>query len=60
MTEERALEMLSHAEAAEEPLGLCPDTHKPVYLKVGRFGPYVRAATPRTKRNPRTLRCSRG
>jgi DNA topoisomerase-1 len=26
---------------AEEPLGIHPDTHKPVYLKQGRFGPYV-------------------
>jgi DNA topoisomerase-1 len=36
-----ALAMLDKASAAEEPLGICPDTHKPVYLKMGRFGPYV-------------------
>jgi DNA topoisomerase-1 len=37
----KALEMLSSASQAEEPLGTCPETSKPVYLKVGRFGPYV-------------------
>ena len=36
-----ALEMLDKAAQAEEPLGICPDTHKPVFLKTGRFGPYV-------------------
>ena len=41
VTLERALELLSQAQQAEEPLGYCPETNKPVYLKVGRFGPYV-------------------
>ena len=36
-----ALEMLDQAAQGEEPLGVCPQTNKPVYLKVGRFGPYV-------------------
>jgi DNA topoisomerase-1 len=36
-----ALELLEQAKKADEPLGMCPDTGKPVYLKVGRFGPYV-------------------
>ena len=33
VTRESALEMLARAQAAEEPLGMCPDTGKPVYLK---------------------------
>jgi DNA topoisomerase I len=41
LTRERALEMLEQASVGEEPLGIHPDTHKPVYLKQGRFGPYV-------------------
>jgi DNA topoisomerase-1 len=41
LTLEKALEMLASASQAEEPLGTCPETGKPVYLKVGRFGPYV-------------------
>jgi DNA topoisomerase-1 len=41
MTLEKALSMLEQASVGEEPLGVHPDTHKPVYLKQGRFGPYV-------------------
>jgi DNA topoisomerase-1 len=36
-----AVEMLDKAQQGDEPLGICPDTHKPVFVKVGRFGPYV-------------------
>ena len=39
--------------------GIAPETGKPVYLKIGRFGPYVQRGNPRMKRSPRTLRCSR-
>jgi DNA topoisomerase I len=41
LTLDSAVEMLGKAEQGDEPLGLCPDTHKPVFVKVGRFGPYV-------------------
>src|SRR5262249_14138605 len=37
MTLERALHLLDQAGVGEEPLGICPDTHQPVYLKQGRF-----------------------
>ena len=40
-----ALELLDQSELGDEPLGICPDTHKPVYLKIGRFGPYVQRGT---------------
>ncbi len=36
-----AKELLENSQAAEEPLGLCPETQRPVYIKQGRFGPYV-------------------
>ncbi len=36
-----ALELLEKSEKGEEPIGICPDTNKPVFLKIGRFGPYV-------------------
>jgi DNA topoisomerase I len=38
--------MLEQASVSQEPLGICPDTHKPVYLKQGRFGPYVHRGAP--------------
>ncbi len=41
LTKARVEELLAQAAQGEEPLGICPDSHKPVYLKVGRFGPYV-------------------
>ncbi|MFN9230893.1 MAG: type I DNA topoisomerase [Planctomycetota bacterium] len=42
----KALEMLNQAQVGEEPLGYCPETGRPVYLKQGRFGPYVQLAVP--------------
>ena len=41
MTLEKALELLESASREDEPLGSDPETGKPVYAKVGRFGPYV-------------------
>ncbi|MCL2347432.1 MAG: type I DNA topoisomerase [Planctomycetaceae bacterium] len=41
LTLEAALGMLSKAEQGDTPLGTCPDTGKPIFVKVGRFGPYV-------------------
>ena len=41
LTLEKALEMLEKAAVGDEPLGQCPQTGKPVFLKTGRFGPYV-------------------
>jgi DNA topoisomerase-1 len=43
---EKALELLNQAQVGEEPLGYCPETGRPVYLKQGRFGPYVQLAVP--------------
>ncbi|MCL2622035.1 MAG: type I DNA topoisomerase [Planctomycetaceae bacterium] len=40
-----ALELLDKAEQGDTPLGTCPDSGKPVYVKVGRFGPYVQRGT---------------
>jgi DNA topoisomerase-1 len=49
----RALEMLTQGQREDEPLGQCPETGKPVYLKTGRFGPYVQlgAADDEDKKN---------
>ncbi|GHT13583.1 DNA topoisomerase 1 [Planctomycetales bacterium] len=58
LTYEKALELLEAAQRTEEPLGIDPDTHKPVYLKVGRFGPYIQlgAADDDDKRNASLLK----
>jgi DNA topoisomerase-1 len=58
VTLEMALELLDRASQADEPLGHCPETDKPVYLKTGRFGPYVQLgdSDDQEKRNASLLR----
>ena len=41
MTLEKAVELLDRSEQTEQPLGICTETGRPIYVKVGRFGPYV-------------------
>ena len=38
---DKALELLEQGQGVDEPIGRYPETGQPVYLKVGRFGPYV-------------------
>jgi DNA topoisomerase-1 len=58
LTLEKALELLEHGQKEDEPLGPCPETQKPVYLKQGRFGPYVQLgeADDPDKKNASLLR----
>jgi DNA topoisomerase-1 len=41
VTLEKAIELLENASRDDEPLGTHPETQKPIYVKAGRFGPYV-------------------
>ena len=41
VTVELAIESLQQAALADEPLGADPQTGQPIFLKTGRFGPYV-------------------
>ena len=52
LTLDKALELLGKAEQGEEPLGYCPETGKPVFLKLGRFGPYVQRGTAEDGEKP--------
>ncbi|MCL2306139.1 MAG: type I DNA topoisomerase [Planctomycetaceae bacterium] len=49
---EKAMEILNQTTQAEEPLGYCPNTEKPVFLKVGRFGPYIQRGTSEDEEKP--------
>jgi len=60
LTLESALEMLDKAGQGDEPLGLCPDTHKPVFVKVGRFGPYVQRGTAEDDEKPQNASLLKG
>jgi DNA topoisomerase-1 len=60
LTLERALKMLTQVAQAEEPLGTCPQTGKLVYLKIGRFGPYVQRGTPDGDEKPQNASLLRG
>jgi len=61
VTLKAALKLLDQAQLAEEPLGICPDTKKPVYLKVGRFGPYIqRGSTDEEEEKPQNAGLLKG
>lgn len=60
LTLSAALDMLDKAGLAEEPLGICPDTHKPVFLKIGRFGPYVQRGTAEDDEKPQNASLLKG
>ncbi len=60
VTIESALELLEKASVADQPLGTCPETHKPVYLKVGRFGPYVQRGEKDDEEKPKNASLLKG
>ncbi len=57
---EKAAELLDAAQQGDEPLGVCPDTGKPVFVKVGRFGPYVQRGTPDDEEKPKNASLLKG
>ena len=60
ITVEKAVELLEQAAKADEPLGTCPDTGKPVYLKSGRFGPYVQRGSREDDEKPKNASLLKG
>jgi len=55
-----ALQMLEKASAGQQPLGICPQTNKPVYLKVGRYGPYVQLGDQSDGQKPHSVGLLKG
>lgn len=55
-----ALDMLDKAAQGDEPLGHCPETGKPVYLKLGRFGPYVQRGDASDDEKPQNASLMKG
>ena len=60
LTLKRAVEMLDKGQREDEPLGHCPDTNKPVYLKTGRFGPYVQLGAASDEEKPKNASLMKG
>jgi DNA topoisomerase-1 len=57
---DKALELLEKAAVGDEPLGTCPETGKPVYLKTGRFGPYVQRGSSEDEGKPQNASLLKG
>jgi DNA topoisomerase-1 len=60
ITLSKALELLANAAKGDEPLGHCPETGKPVFLKTGRFGPYVQLGHPDDEEKPKNAGLLKG
>ncbi len=64
MTVERAAELIAAGERAGMPIGQHPETNEPVYVKTGRFGPYVQLGDPdpdkKVKTKPKMVSLLRG
>ncbi len=48
-----AIELLEQAKVVEDPLGDDPESGRPVYIKQGRFGPYVQLGSPDDEEKPK-------
>jgi DNA topoisomerase-1 len=60
LTVEAAVAMLEQAAQNEQPLGQCPETGKPVFVRVGRFGPYVQRGTQEDEEKPKNASLLKG
>ncbi len=60
MTYNRALELIEQAQRAEEPLGFDPESGKPIFIKSGRFGPYVQRGLPEDEEKPQNASLLKG
>jgi DNA topoisomerase-1 len=56
----KALELLENAAIGDQPVGHCPDTGKPVYVKTGRFGPYVQLGNSDDEEKPKNASLLKG
>jgi DNA topoisomerase-1 len=60
LTVPMALDLLDKAQQGDQPLGDCPETGKPVFLKTGRFGPYVQRGTADDEEQPKKASLLKG
>ncbi|MFO7607825.1 MAG: type I DNA topoisomerase [Candidatus Krumholzibacteriia bacterium] len=60
LTEQKAIELLNQHELADEPLGVDPETGKPIYAKVGPYGPYLQLGDAEGDRKPKRVGLGKG
>ena len=60
LTLAKALELLDAGQHDDEPLGNCPETNRPVYLKQGRFGPYIQLGASDDDEKPKNASLLKG
>lgn len=60
LTADKAIELLDKAAQQDVPLGYCPETNKPVFLKVGRYGPYVQLGMAEGDERPKNASLLKG
>ena len=60
MTLDAALKLLDQAAEGEKPLGHDPATGKPIFIKTGRFGPYVQMGLPDEEEKPKNASLMKG
>ncbi|WDI41275.1 type I DNA topoisomerase [Bremerella sp. P1] len=56
----KAMDILEQSEKGEEPMGEHPETGKPIYLKTGRFGPYVQMGSSDDDEKPKNASLLKG
>lgn len=60
LTLEKAKELLEKSEIKDTPLGFCTETGKPIFIKTGRFGPYVQRGTAEDGEKPQNASLLKG
>jgi DNA topoisomerase-1 len=60
MTLTAALQLLDQAAEGDKPLGYDPETNKPIFIKTGRFGPYVQMGVPDEEEKPKNASLLKG
>jgi DNA topoisomerase-1 len=60
LTLEAALKLLDQAAEGDKPLGHDPASGKPIYLKTGRFGPYVQLGNAEDEEKPKNASLLKG
>ncbi|MEZ5332135.1 MAG: type I DNA topoisomerase [Thermoanaerobaculia bacterium] len=60
LTLAKAVELLAGAQEGDRAIGNHPDSGEPIYLKTGRYGPYVQLGEPEGKEKPRRASLPRG